>query len=212
MPECTCMLGGGSPLDRLAFTFSLISDASSICNLTVRTDEMMDAAIARLFSAIAAWEMAPDWKLIMKRSMDSMRRTISMAATRGGVRAAAELEGGGVAALEMEPTLQRGDGGCERIPKRTAMMIMTGGLGQRGGGNEKDSVWITKMIHTMHRMRQEGAEMTMQERCRFRAARGSRGYVRGARVCALRAMEAAAATPDARPHARGRASGFAAAS
>ena len=89
MPECTCMVGGGSPLDRLAFTFSLISDASSITSLTVRTDEMMDAAIARLFSAIAAWEMAPDWELIMKRSMDSMRRTISMAA-----ELPAELEGG----------------------------------------------------------------------------------------------------------------------
>jgi hypothetical protein len=91
----------------LACTFPLISDALSIASLAERTDEMMDIAMVRLFSALAAWEMAPDWELIMQRSMDSMRRAISIAATRAGVRAAAELEGGGVTALEMEPTRQR---------------------------------------------------------------------------------------------------------
>ena len=74
----------------------------------------------------------------------------------------------------------------------------------RRRGTEQDSVGITNMITMMHRMSQEGAEMAIQERCRFQYMRGARGGRRGGRrVCARRAlmMDAAAATPDARPHA-----------
>ena len=41
----------------------MISDASSIASLAVRTDEMMDAVIARVLSMSAAGRRWPAWEL-----------------------------------------------------------------------------------------------------------------------------------------------------